>query len=126
MNYFAPDEEQVSKYLGIPLPEPVVEETKDEENFVGHRKIKLASPASSESEGEEAEPDVVVFTKNHGDGTIKLKSKSGKSLKRQSTTTIEDLLMIANQESIVDDDQQPKLNEDVAKEEEQSGDEKEQ
>jgi len=50
MQYFAPDDEQISRHLGIPLPEPIsIEETKDEENFVGHRKIKLASPALSSS-----------------------------------------------------------------------------
>lgn len=49
--------------MGIPIPEPVaeVEETKDEEHFVGKRKIKLASPAS---EDESEEPDLVIFTKN--------------------------------------------------------------
>jgi hypothetical protein len=51
MQYFAPDDEQISKFLDIPIPDPVIisEESKEEENFIGKRKIKLASPASIES-----------------------------------------------------------------------------
>lgn len=69
MQYFMPDEEQISKFLGIPLPEPdPVEEAKEdanEERFVGMRKIKLASPASSQISEEES--DVIVFTKDDKD-----------------------------------------------------------
>lgn len=90
MQYFAPDEDQISKYLGIAQPEPITElkEETEPEHFVGHRKIKLASPASSEAE--EEEHDVIVFTKENQE--IKPMSKSGKSLKRPSTTTIEELM----------------------------------
>lgn len=51
MQYFAPDAEQISNFLDIPIPDPVItsEESKEEENFIGKRKIKLASPASIES-----------------------------------------------------------------------------
>lgn len=51
IEFFAPDEEQISKFLGIPLPElfeVLIAPTEEEEDrFVGTRKIKLASPASS-------------------------------------------------------------------------------
>lgn len=69
MQYFMPDEEQISKFLGISIPEPIpqeeVKEEAAEERFVGMRKIKLASPASSEVSEEEA--DVIVFTKDNDD-----------------------------------------------------------
>jgi hypothetical protein len=76
MQYFAPDEEQISKFLDIPIPEPAVEpeESKEEDNFIGKRKIKLASPASVESSEEES-PDIVVFTKNEDDQLVKHKPK---------------------------------------------------
>ena len=51
VQYFAPDEDQISCFLQIPRSEPVqvvLEEPKEEIlNFHGVRKIKLASPASS-------------------------------------------------------------------------------
>jgi hypothetical protein len=62
------------------------------------RKIKLASPASDEP-SEEEEPDLVVFEKDDNE-KIKLKPKS-KQLKRPPPTTIEELLQIANNDSIV-------------------------
>jgi len=51
MQYFALDDEQISKFLDIPISDPIIttEESKEEENFIGKRKIKLASPASIES-----------------------------------------------------------------------------
>lgn len=105
MQYFAPDEAQISNFLNIPIPEPVaaIEEPKEEENFVGMRKIKLASPASVEP-SEEEEPEVVVFAKDENDKLLKLKPKS-KQLKRPSPTTIEELLQITNNDSIVAQDE---------------------
>lgn len=94
--------------MGIPIPEKADEEMNEEEdNFVGHRKIKLHSPASSLSEEEEAS-DTIVFTKeNH---VIKPKTKNGKSLKRPAPISVDELLELTNQESIVEmDEEQLKL-----------------
>lgn len=43
----------------------MAEESKEEDNFIGVRKIKLASPASVEISDEE--PDVVFFSKDADD-----------------------------------------------------------
>lgn len=69
-----------------------------DKEFVGMRKIKLASPASDEPSEEDAF-DLIVFEKDENE-KIKLKTKS-KQLKRPPPTTIEELLQITNNDSIV-------------------------
>lgn len=59
MGFFPLDDEQISRYINGPDP-VVIEEPKEEEHFVGHRKIKLASPADSSS-GEEIDPKTIGF-----------------------------------------------------------------